>query len=307
MIDVSLMIEGQDGLTWQQWQALARTAEAAGFAGVYRSDHFVNPDPPDLGSLDTWASLAWLATHTSRIHFGTLVSPVSVQHPALLARAASSIDELAGGRLILGLGAGWQPREHEMFGFQLGSIEERSRRLEEALQLVVGLLRGEAPFTFEGEYYHLREATLGQSHARAAPRILVGGNGRRRTLPLAARFADVWNGMYLTADELSATNAYLDELLRQHGRRPSDLRRTVMLGCEIGADEADLRRKLELRAWAFWREHGLISGTPRQVVDQLGQLVEHGVDEVILQWLDYDDLDGIELIGRDVLPQLARS
>jgi alkanesulfonate monooxygenase SsuD/methylene tetrahydromethanopterin reductase-like flavin-dependent oxidoreductase (luciferase family) len=140
MVDISLMIEGQMGLTWPHWKQLVQEAEALGFAGLFRSDHFTNPQPPELDSLEMIVSLAYLADHSQRLHFGPLVAPISFRNPLLLARQASALDDLSGGRMLLGLGAGWQAREHTMFGFELGSISTRMARLEEALEVITRLL-----------------------------------------------------------------------------------------------------------------------------------------------------------------------
>ena len=158
MIAISVMIEGQNGLDWPRWKRLVAEVEALGFAGLFRSDHFTNARPPDIESLELIVSLAYLADHTRRIHFGPLVAPVSFRHPTLLARQAAAIDDLSGGRMILGLGAGWQEREHTLFGHELGDVPTRLDRLEEGLEVVAGLLRSDEPVTFEGRFFQLRGA-----------------------------------------------------------------------------------------------------------------------------------------------------
>ncbi|MFM8595216.1 MAG: LLM class flavin-dependent oxidoreductase, partial [Chloroflexota bacterium] len=157
-MEISLMIEGQDGVNWPRWQSLARTVEAAGFTGLYRSDHFTNPDGPLLDALELWTSQTWLASHTERIVFGPVVSPVSFRDPVITAWTAIAIDNLSGGRFRLGLGAGWQEREHAMFGYHLLDTEQRFARFTEALDVIAGLLRSTTPFTFEGEYYAVMDA-----------------------------------------------------------------------------------------------------------------------------------------------------
>src|SRR5664280_832355 len=145
MLEIAIMIEAQNGLTWPRWQNLAAAVEDLGFAGLYRSDHFTNAQPPDMESLGLWTSLTWLASHTRRIEFGPLVSPVSVRHPALTARMAAAVDDLSGGRLTRGLGAGWQEREHSLFGFDLLPLKERFDRYEEALEVITLLLKSDHP------------------------------------------------------------------------------------------------------------------------------------------------------------------
>ncbi len=184
-MDIAIMIEAQNGLTWSRWQNLAAAVEDLGFVGLYRSDHFTNAQPPDMESLELWVSLTWLASHTKRIEFGPLVSPLSVRNPVLTARMASAVDDLSGGRLTLGLGAGWQEREHDKFGFDLLELKPRFDRFEEGLEVITRLLRSEKPVTYEGKYYRLHEAALLPPPARpGGPRILVGGNGEKRTMSL---------------------------------------------------------------------------------------------------------------------------
>jgi F420-dependent oxidoreductase-like protein len=302
MLDVAIMIEGQSGLNWERWQRLATAVEDLGFAGLYRSDHIVNPQQPDQDSLDAWVSLTWLASHTRRIAFGTLVSPLSFRHPVHLARMACAADDLSGGRFTLGLGAGWSHREHEVFGFGLLEPNPRLDRLEEGIQVITLLLRGDAPVSFTGRHFALREAILLPRPARAGgPRILVAGRGRKRSLPLAARYADEWNAMFIAPQTLRDMNTQLDDLLELNGRRPDDLSRTVMQGVEVGRDQTDLERKLESRAWQFWREPGLIAGSAGQMQDQLAAFEEAGAQRIMLQWQDQDDIDGLEQLARGVL------
>ena len=146
MLEVAIMLEGQNGLTWPRWKNIVRLAEELGFAGLYRSDHFTNMNPPDQASLELWVSLTWLADNTKRIVFGPLVAPLSFRHPALMARMASAVDDLSGGRLTLGLGSGWQEREHRLFGFDLLDPAPRFDRFEEGLQVITKLLKSDAPF-----------------------------------------------------------------------------------------------------------------------------------------------------------------
>src|SRR5512144_372504 len=187
MLEIAIMIEGQNGLTWPRWQAIVRLVEELGFVGLYRSDHFTNARPPDTDSLELWVSLTWLAANTSRIEFGPLVTPFSFRHPSLTARMAAAVDDLSDGRLTLGLGGGWQEREHELFGFDLLEVGERFARFEEGLECVTRLLQSGEPVTFHGKYFRLEGAqVLPRPHRNGGPRILVGGNGYRRTLELAA-------------------------------------------------------------------------------------------------------------------------
>ncbi len=307
-MDIAIMIEGQNGLNWPRWQRIARAVEDLGFAGLYRSDHYTNASPPDLDSLELWVSLTWLATNTQRIEFGPLVSPVSFRHPTMTARMAAAVDDLSGGRLTLGVGAGWQEREHRNYGWELLDIPERFRRFEEGLEVITRLLRSDHPVDFSGRYFRLREAILLPRPQRpGGPPILVGGNGRLRTLPLAARYADAWNAVYLPADRFTALNVTLDELVVANGRQPGDVHRSLMTGLIFGHDTADVQRKLNARGRtaAQMRGLGVIVGTGAEVVEQLSTLAEAGVQRVMLQWLDLDDLDGLEALAHAVLPHFG--
>lgn len=306
MIELAIMVEGQNGLNWPRWQRLVTAVEDLGFAGLYRSDHYTNASPPDLDSLELWVSLTWLAANTQRIAFGPLVSPVSFRQPTMTARMATAVDDLSHGRLTLGLGAGWQEREHTHYGWDLLDVPGRFARFEEGLEIITRLLQSAEPVDFSGVYYQLQEAVLLPCPQRpGGPPILIGGNGPKRTLPLAAKYAQEWNAVYISAAEFAAKNRMLDELLAANGRIPSDVRRSLMTRVEMG-DEAALAQKFagsrltmdELRA------RGLVLGTPEHIVAQLGQLAEAGVQRVMLQWLDLDDVDGLEVLARDVLGQL---
>ena len=297
------MLEGQNGLTWPKWQRIARAVEDLGFAGLYRSDHFTNASGPDIDSLELWTSRTWLASHTQRIAFGPIVTPVSFRHPVFTARIGKDVDDLSGGRLTLGVGAGWQVREHNAFGFDLLEIPERMRRFQEGVEVISRLLHSETPVSFDGEYYHLRDAILLPRPQRpGGPSLLIGGNGPKRTLPLAAQYADEWNGVFITAEKFAELTKRLDELAEAQGRVPSSIRRSLMTGSVFGATDADVAQRLEGRAAAELRERGIIVGTPEAVVEQLGRLAEVGVQRLMLQWLDLDDMTGLETLAVKVLP-----
>ncbi len=301
-MDIAIMIEGQDGLNWPRWQRIARAVEDLGFAGLYRSDHFTNAQAPDKDSLELWLSLAWLASHTTRLEFGPLVTPVSFRHPAFTARIGAQLDDLSGGRLTLGVGAGWQEREHTAFGFDLLSVAERMDRFQEGLEVITRLLRSDEPASFQGRYYTLHEAVLLPRPQRpGGPPILIGGNGPQRTLPLVARYADEWNAVYISAARFAELSALLDGLLAEQGRPGSAVRRSLMTGLFFGRDEADLSAKLAGRDPAALRERGVIVGVPGAVQEQLHTLAQAGVQRVMLQWLALDDLDGLEALAAALL------
>ena len=305
MLEIAIMIEGQNGLTWSRWQKIARVVEDLGFVGLFRSDHFTNSNPPDIESLELWTSLTWLAASTERIEFGPLVTPFSFRHPAHTARMASAVDDLSGGRLVLGLGAGWQQREHELFGFDLLELDARFDRFHEGMEVVTRLLQSDEPVTFDGHYYQLREATLLPRPQRpGGPRILVGGNGVKRTLSYVVRYAEEWNCVSLVPQKFTRLNIRLDELLTKAGRDPATVRRSMMTGCVFGKDESALQQKLNARKRSLEQLHeqGVVAGDATSVREQLAQLERAGLQRIMLQWLDLDDLEGLEALARSILP-----
>ena len=318
MVAISIQIEGQNGLTWPYWKRLVTEVENLGFAGLFRSDHFTNARPPDKDSLEMIVSLAYLADHSHHIHFGPLVSPISFRHPTLLVRQAAALDDLSNGRMILSLGAGWQEREHRLFGHDLGDIPTRMARFEEGLEVITRLLNSEEPVTYEGKFFQLREALLLPRPQRPrGPEIMIGGNGPKRTLPLVVRFADIWNGGFLSPAAFEERSVMLDQLLRTSGRNPSEVKRTVMLSFTFGRDMTELDSRL---GWRRGDPHyagksldtvieelsmdGTIVGTPDMIVEQINAYGKVGVDELVLQWFDLDDIDGLRAFATSVLPRL---
>ncbi len=306
MIEVALMIEGQDGLNWPRWKALADAAEGLGLAGLYRSDHFTNPDGPAKDALEMWVSFAYLASATERIEFGPMVSPVSFRNPVVSAWSAAAVDDLSGGRFQMGLGAGWQEREHRSFGFDLLELRERFARFEEGVQVVKHLLQSDEPVAFDGAFYHLEDAVLLPRPTRAGgPPIVIGGNGEKRTMPLAARYADEWNAVFVTPERFTALSQHLDNLLAVEGRTPDSMRKTLMHRVTLGATDLDVARKTEGMDVASLKERGALIGTPNEVAEGLLAFDAVGVDRIMAQLADMTDLDGVELLGARVLPQLV--
>ena len=311
MIEVGIMLEGQNGLTWEHWQRWGQAVEELGFAALFRSDHYTNASPPDMDSLELWTSLTWLASHTERIEFGPVVSPISFRHPAFTARMAAGVDALSGGRLSLGLGAGWQEREHNNYGFDLLTKSNRFDRFEEGVEVISSLLRSDQPVDYDGQYFQLTEGILLPRPQRAGgPTIMIGGNGRKRTLPLAARFAQEWNALMATPERFAVLNQYVDGLLLDRSRSASEVHRSMMVGCIVGQDDKQLDERVAARTKGErtaedLRERGAIVGTSSQMADQIHKLAEAGVERVMLQWIDLDDIDGLEAIAKNFLPQFA--
>jgi F420-dependent oxidoreductase-like protein len=300
-----MMVEGQNGLNWPRWQRMVKLVEDLGFVGLYRSDHYTNANPPDIDSLELWTSLTWLAANTKRIEFGPLVTPLSFRDPTMTARMATAVDDLSGGRLTLGLGAGWQAREHELYGWQLLTPRPRFQRFEDGTEIITRLLNSDSPISYEGQYYRVKGAVLLPRPARKnGPPILIGGNGPKLTLPMVVKYAAEWNANFITASAFKSLNIQLSEMLTAAGRAPNSVRRSLMTGFKFGKDENTLREKLGGRSAAELRGHGLVIGTPSDVVNQLGQYAEAGVQRIMLQWLDLDDLDGLENLAQTALPQI---
>ena len=315
MVAISLMIEGQNGLNWPRWRRLVAEAEQLGFAGLFRSDHFTNGQGPLLDALETIVSLTYLADHTERIHFGPLVAPLSFRDPTILARQALALDDLSGGRMILGAGAGWQEREHTMFGHELGDLTTRMDRLDEGLQVLRQLMRSDEPTSFHGRFYQLQDALVLPRPQRAGgPPILIGGTGPKRTLPLVARYADIWNALMVTPDEFRALSAQLDGLLRAEGRPPDAVRRTLMINLTFAADRERLANKLgvadvggsslEAAVANMRASQKNLVGTPEMVREQIAAYADAGAQELMLQWLDLDDIEGLRAFAQTVLPSL---
>jgi F420-dependent oxidoreductase-like protein len=310
MIEVAVMLEGQNGLNWDRWQRIAKAVEELGFVGLYRSDHYTNANPPDKDSLELWVSLTWLASHTERIEFGPLVSPVSFRQPTMTARMAAAVDDLSRGRLILGLGAGWQEREHKNYSWELLDIQPRFSRFEEGLEIITSLLESEAPVNFEGDYYQIHEGILLPRPTRSGgPPILIGGNGPKLTLPLVAKYADEWNAVYIPPNEIKQRNIKLDTLIKDQGRQPNEVRRSLMTGCVYGKDSIEVKSKVKERtdnklSLDELVNRGLAAGTANEIVEQLGAFSQAGIQRIMLQWLDLDDLDGLESMATKILPQV---
>jgi len=322
VVELSVAIEGLCGLTWQSWKRLVETFEPWGFAGLYCSDHFTLPGTSGLASLELIVALTYLADHTQHVHFGPMVAPFSLRDPVMLARQAAALDDLSGGRMILGVGAGWMEYEHQMFGYNLGDIGTRIARFGEGLEVATRLLQSNQPVSYEGRYYQLREAILYPRPQRpGGPPILVGGKGLRHTLPLVARYANIWNVTRLTPDEFRALPARLDELVRAAGREPSAIKRTLMIPIICGRDTAELERRVQRfrqlfpdradmpldalldNMRAFFTN--MIVGTPDEVRDKIQVYADAGVDEVIIQWIAVEDLEGLEVLAKQVLPHVV--
>jgi F420-dependent oxidoreductase-like protein len=306
-----IMIEGQEGLTWKRWERLARAAEDGGYHGLFRSDHLTGlAGDPTRPCIDTWASLTWLATATRRIRFGPLVSPLTFYQPAVLARRAAAVSELSGGRLDLGVGAGWHDGEHRMFGIPFPSLKERMDRFECGVRTIRALLTG-GPVTLDQPYYPLVDAQTSPHPAPGALPLVVGGRGERRTLRVVAECADEWNVTRVTRDEYRAKAAVLASHCKAIGRDPATIRRSFMIPVVVGHSPAEVTARRTRVATIFprlpadeagWRTAGFLHGSPAEIVGELREWAAVGMERVMLQMLDQEDLASIELLAREVLP-----
>jgi F420-dependent oxidoreductase-like protein len=307
----ALMIEPQQGLTYDEQRGIARAAEAAGFEALFRSDHYESfPGAADNPTTDAWAVLAGLARETSRIHLGTLVSPVTFRSPGNLAKVVTTVDEMSGGRVEVGLGAGWHESEHRRHGLVFPPIEERAEMLEEQLQILHGLWDEPDGWSFKGRHYTIEDA---QFRRRPVPRphILTGGGGTPRGMRIAARWTDEFNLSSSSPDLAREKFAALDEACRAAGRDPATLTRSVMAGVLVGSDARELRtREQALRAalggdggddWLDERRKRWVYGTPDQARATVARFAEAGAERIMLQDFVPRDLAMIELLGRELV------
>ncbi len=316
-MEVCLMIEGQEDVSWDDWLALARACEEHGIGTMFRSDHYLSvADRRERGSLDAWATIAALGAVTERLRLGTLVSPATFRHPAVLAKSVVSADHVSGGRVELGVGAGWWDREHEVYGFDLPAIGPRMDALEEQMQVIRGHW-GEGPFSFAGEHYSARDVdALPKPVQRPHPPLILGGKGGPRSLRLAARFADEYNTVMATPAEIAEIRLRLDRACEEADRDPASLPLSLMTGWLVGADDDELRqRAARLARWKGDGDDGeaLLASLPEstvrgalpEAIDQLRELEAAGLARIMGQHLLHRDLDAIALLGDEVAPALA--
>ncbi|MGZ5305156.1 MAG: TIGR03560 family F420-dependent LLM class oxidoreductase [Actinomycetota bacterium] len=312
-----LMIEGQEGVTWGRWLALADTAERLGFEALFRSDHYFSARGVDgRGSTDAWVLLAALAARTERIRLGALVSPVTFRLPSVLAKSAATLDEISGGRAEIGMGAGWWAEEHTQFGIPFPPTLERFEMLEEQLEIVHRLFT-EDRFTFEGRHYTLAEAEfLPRSVQRPHPPILIGGT---KVGPWMQRLIGAW------ADEFNTVGGDPEQVRERFGRArdgiaaagrdPDALVTSLMTWCFVAPTEDEYLAKLErarsldptagpFEAYRADIEADCIVGTPERAAERLSRYAAAGVQRVMLNHRLYDDLEMLDLLATQVFPKV---
>jgi alkanesulfonate monooxygenase SsuD/methylene tetrahydromethanopterin reductase-like flavin-dependent oxidoreductase (luciferase family) len=280
------MAEGQEDVTWEQWLALARACEEAGLDALFRSDHYLSiVRGGESGSLDAWTTLAALAARTERIRLGTLVSPVTFRHASVLAKSVVTADHVSGGRVELGIGAGWYEAEHTAYGFEFPPVRERMDELDRQLETIV------RQWTEDGDAWP-------KPVQQPRPRVIVGGGAKPRTVAAAVRWADEYNTVFADAGTCRDRRRAVDEAARQAGREP--LTFSLMTGCAIGRDEGDardrLRRRAELTGLDDEPAH-LVRGTVDEAAEQLREYEAAGVERVMLQHLVHEDVELVEVLG----------
>jgi len=311
-MQIGIMLEGQEGLNWERWVRISQQVEGLGLDSLWRSDHFFSVMARgERDSLECWISLTELATRVRRIRFGPLVSPMTFRHPALLARMAAAVDGLSNGRLVLGVGAGWNEAEHGAYGISLPPMKERMDRLEEGIRVIKALWTG-GPVSLSGEYYSLKDATLHPVPVQQpGPPLLIGGDGEQRLLRIVAQYADEWNSHPHSPEIFRHKRRRLIEHCRDVGRDPDAIKRSTMLGvCIAGDRNALVERGRWFRSFvtslhdvppdrvlAALRERGWLVGVPDEIAEQLGGWEAAGVQRVMLQYFDMDDLEGLKLLA----------
>ena len=234
------MIEGQEDVTWDDWRALAGACEEHGVGTMFRSDHYLSVDDRrERGSLDAWGTICALGAVTETLRLGTMVSPATFRHPSVLAKLAVTADHVSGGRVEVGIGAGWWEREHELYGFDLPPVGPRMEALEEQMQIVRGHF-GEGPFSFAGEHFSVSELDARPKPVQQPLPLILGAKGGPRSLRFGARYADEYNTVMATAEEIADLRRRLDEACEKEGRDPATLPLSMMTGWLVGADRAEL-------------------------------------------------------------------
>jgi F420-dependent oxidoreductase-like protein len=305
-----IFTEPQQGADYATLRAVALAAEELGFDAFFRSDHYLKMGgvPGLPGPTDAWVTLAGLAIETSRIRLGTLMSAATFRLPGPLAIAVAQVDQMSGGRVELGIGTGWYDAEHTAYGIPFPPLGERFDLLEEQLEIITGLWNTpeDETFSFSGAHYQVIDSpALPKPVQRPRPPVLLGGGGPRRTPRLAARFADEFNAPFHDLAESGQLFGRVRDACEQAGRDPSSMTFSAAQVVCCGKDEAELRRRAAAigREPQELREHGL-AGTPAELVAKIGEFAEAGAERIYLQVLDLSDLEHLELIAADVLPQV---
>ncbi|MEU7960625.1 LLM class F420-dependent oxidoreductase [Micromonospora humida] len=309
-MELRIFTEPQQGATYDQLLTVARAAEDAGYGAFFRSDHYVamGSSTGEPGPTDAWTTLAGLARDTTRIRLGTLVTAATFRLPGPLAITVAQVDQMSGGRVELGIGAGWFAEEHTAYGIPFPPVGERFDRLEEQLAVITGLWATPAGERFDhaGKHYPVSNSpALPKPVQQPRPPILLGGKGPKRTPRLAARYADEFNLPFVSVEETVAQFGRVRAACAEAGRDPGTLRWSNALVLCCGRDDAEVARRAAVigREPVELRQNG-VAGTPAEVVDTIGRYAEAGSERIYLQVLDLADLDQLELVAAEVMPQL---
>jgi F420-dependent oxidoreductase-like protein len=316
--DLRVMIEPQEGGTYAEMLGLARRAEAIGFGGFFRSDHYLPMNvPPDSDATDAWATLAGFARETSTIRIGVLVSPMTFRHPSEFGKVVATVDHMSSGRLEVGMGAGWFEKEHVAYGLPFPPPAERMDRLENALQICTRLW-SDGPATYEGKLFSVQNAPgHPKPQQRPGPPIIIGGGGPRRTPRLAAQFATEYNSFGAKPDVFAERRQRVVDACARQGRDPDSLIYSIMCPTIVGRDNADLRRRSQQRLdfngqkddVAEWigqmQAGGSLVGTLTDVAARIKAMADQGCQRFYLQFVPVDDDGMLELIADELVPLLA--
>ncbi len=308
-MDLRVFTEPQQGATYDDLLRVALAAESLGFGAFFRSDHYLAMDADGWpGPTDAWLTIAGLARDTSTIRLGTLVTSATFRYPGPLAISVAQADQMSGGRVELGLGAGWYAKEHAAYGIPFPPVGTRFDRLEESLEVITGLWRTPAgdTFTFTGRHFEVKDSpALPKPVQTPGPPILIGGMGKKRTPALAGRFADEFNLPFASVEDTRDQFSRVRNASERHGRNPHSLTYSNALTVCCGRDNAEMARRAAAigRAVDDLRANAL-GGTPAEVVDRIGQYADAGSQRIYLQLLDLGDLDQLELVAQQVMSQL---
>lgn len=308
-MDLRIFTEPQQGATYDDLLRVARKTEECGYDAFFRSDHYLAMNVDGLpGPTDAWLTLAALARETERIRLGTLVTSNTFRHPGVLAISAAQVDQMSGGRVELGLGAGWYTEEHSAYGIPFPSVRERFDRLAESLKIITGMWETPLGETFDhrGRYYQLADSPALPKPVQSPVPVIIGGTGPRKTPALAVKYATEFNVPFVPAEKAAELNERVTEVCEEAGRDPKSLTRSAALVLCCGRDETEIAR----RAAAIGREVDELrlngaAGSPAELVDKIGTYREAGASRIYLQMLDLSDLDHLELVAAEVAPQLG--
>jgi F420-dependent oxidoreductase-like protein len=309
-VDFRVFLEPQEGATYADQLGVARAAEELGYSAFFRSDHYLAMSGDGLpGPTDSWVTLAGIARETSSIRLGTLVTSATFRHPGPLAISVAEVDEMSGGRVELGLGAGWFEAEHRAYAIPFPPMGERFDRLTEQLHILTGLWTTPVGTTFDyaGAHYTISDSPALPKPAQSPyPPIIIGGGGAKRTPALAAQFAAEFNMPFVPLDTLKPQYARVAAAVADTGRSPDSLTYSAAFVICAGIDDAQIARRAAAigRGLDELRGNSPAVGTPAEIVDKLGPFADAGVQRVYLQLLDMSDLDHLELFATEVIPQL---